>query len=272
MYFNENQFFSKLQNQASELPASPAQHRSSAVVYWDNLLVRCLGSPIWRPEPTSTNEWFIKNGVSIGDVGLLLPTGGFLFLFNIRFPREHAINSGGVPDGFSPLENPIGADFIAKTSEPPGSSITSPSVKRTSKPGLRFKSHSKEGAILALPAGMHSEDLIATSDFCDYIVQHIVSWYRYVIHLRRCSVNNGDIRVVTGFSKTTHWGVAAFSESLFPIRCRLQEKKRGDYSHIWEYSGSCDVRSGPKLSANTRGLTDPSNQCVFLRTLNATFC
>lgn len=242
------------------------------MIYWDNLLTRGRGSPIWLPEPTSVNDWFRRHGVSIGDVGLLLPTGGFLFLFNICYPREHEINSGGVPDSFVPLGNSLDPRFISKTSEQPGYSITSSLVKKRLRPGLRFKSHGKEGAILALPSGMYSEDLFATRDFRDYIVQHIVSWYRYIIHDRRCQIENGDVRVVTGFSKTSQWGVAAFSESSLPIRLRLQPKNRGQYLHVWEYTGSCDTRSGPPLSSETRGSTMASNQCVFLRTLNATFC
>jgi len=261
--------YSQSQHETFEEPISP-QNRSSAVVYWDNLLMLGRGSPIWLPEPNSHNDWFRRYGVSIGDVGLLLPTGGFLFLFNICYPREHAINAGGVPDDFVPLENPVDPSFLTRTSDRPGYSLTSRSVDRIGT-DLDFQSCGDQGAILALPSGLQSEDLFATQDFCDYIAQHVTSWYRYIIHHRRCRITNGDIRVVTGFSKTSQWGVAVFSESSRPIQFRLRPDTNSGYAYVWDYSGSCDTRSGPRVSIEDTSSSSANNQCVFLRTLNATF-
>jgi len=69
--------------------------------------VKERGSPLWHPEPNSYPGVYKQQGVSIGDVGLLLPSGGFHFLFNIYHPADHPINGGRVPEGFMPLDPPI---------------------------------------------------------------------------------------------------------------------------------------------------------------------
>lgn len=46
-----------------------------------------------------------RNGVSVGDVGVLDPiSGDFTFLFNIFLSADHEINEGRVPNGFIPLD------------------------------------------------------------------------------------------------------------------------------------------------------------------------
>jgi hypothetical protein len=47
-----------------------------------------------------------RQGLSIGDVGIITPLGAFDFLFNIFQPADHPINRGCVPRGFFPLSNP----------------------------------------------------------------------------------------------------------------------------------------------------------------------
>ena len=43
-------------------------------------------------------------GVSIGDVGVFTPDGGFDFLFNVCLPAGHPNNPNELPEGFSCLE------------------------------------------------------------------------------------------------------------------------------------------------------------------------
>ena len=45
-----------------------------------------------------------KEGIGIGDVGVLLRFGTFSYFFNIFLPADHPVNAGNVPDNFEPLD------------------------------------------------------------------------------------------------------------------------------------------------------------------------
>ena len=53
----------------------------------------------------SSSTEYRRNGISIGDVGIInLTTGKFIFLFNILLSADHEINEGRVPNGFIPFD------------------------------------------------------------------------------------------------------------------------------------------------------------------------
>jgi len=73
-----------------------------------------------------------RNGVSIGDVGILYRTGDFAFLFNIFLPADHEINMGRVPDGFIPLDKSKIEKTIKKSVVyDRGSCVASSSLRQT---------------------------------------------------------------------------------------------------------------------------------------------
>ena len=74
-----------------------------------------------------------RNGVSIGDVGILDPaTGYFAFLFNIFLPADHEINEGRVPNGFTPLDKSKVQKFITQSIlYDCGSCLASSSLRQT---------------------------------------------------------------------------------------------------------------------------------------------
>lgn len=75
-----------------------------------------------------------KNGVSIGDVGILLRTGDFVFLFNIFLPGDHEINEGRVPNGFKPLDrSKVEKTIKRRVVFDRGSCLASSSLLRTSR-------------------------------------------------------------------------------------------------------------------------------------------
>jgi len=60
---------------------------------------------MWIPGPDlNLPKEYQREGVRIGDVGILYNLEGFSFLFNIFLPADHPINIGRVPDGFKPLD------------------------------------------------------------------------------------------------------------------------------------------------------------------------
>ena len=88
------------------------------------------GSPIWLPGPSSTlPDAYRRRGVAVGDVGILMESGGFDFFFNIYLPADHTINQQGVPAGFSPVPKLQASDIYRIPEFGPNSFFVSTSVE-----------------------------------------------------------------------------------------------------------------------------------------------
>ena len=95
-----------------------------------NPLVR--GRPLWIPQSNSQlpKEYRVQ-GVLIGDVGIFTPEGGFDFLFNILRSSSDPGNPDNLPDGFSPLSQPLDDTDIRKFREFGNDSyLSSPAVSK----------------------------------------------------------------------------------------------------------------------------------------------
>ncbi|KDR72721.1 hypothetical protein GALMADRAFT_228990 [Galerina marginata CBS 339.88] len=262
-------------------PQIPVTPRSSEI-YYRHLATKGRGSPLWIPEPNKALRIeYQRSGMRIGDVGIINSRGNFDFLFNICLPLGHPINPRTMPEHFAPLW--IDPDDIQKYSEFKGESyLSSGSIKRPSNEaglgGLLFESSASEGAILTMPVGSNSEDLGNVSLFRRYAALHAENWYNYVNLVRGREAGNGDIRLVTGFDKTSAWGMATFSNMSDPLQLAFRPKEHSGVgqTYDWEYSGAAEVRAGPEtkeMEELKRG--DPAqvgityeNQCLFVRTLN----
>ena len=189
-------------------------------MYYRHLAVKKRGSPLWIPEPNnSLSLQYRKKGVSIGDVGLLSESGNFNLFFNICLPHDHPVNDGGVPDGFEPVtpstperdhcrirvfesDSYFASDSIQIHHHSEASSCVNLFVQGSTSPdqylvfrshGLTFESSPAEGAVLTMPHGAYSEDLITKLHFRKYMTQHLESWYRYLDQIRGCEAQNGDV-------------------------------------------------------------------------------
>ena len=132
-----------------------------------------------------------------------------------------------------------------------------------------------------MPRGARSEDLGNLARFREYAAANVANWYRFVNGPRGREAKNGDVRLVVGFDKTTSWGIATFADQTQQNSCLLKfGPSEGDSTstYTWsEYSGVADVRAGPDSDEidDLRIDSDPpgvqfENQCLFVRTLNAT--
>ena len=156
---------------------------------------------------------------------------------------------------------------------------------------LVFETSASEGAVLTTPKGAISVDLENVPVFREYVAANVAKWYKFVNGVRGREANNGDVRVVIGYDKTTSWGMAAISnvtqQKTSQLKFKILEEHRARLSgtaYTWEYSGMAEVRVGPdakEITALRNGNADPfdmnppseeefSNQCLFVRTLNAT--
>ena len=75
-------------------------------LYAKHLLPLGYGYPLWTPEPSHELLLRRRDGLRIGDVGVIdLENGSFDVFFNICLPREHPLHRvTGVPDNFVPIE------------------------------------------------------------------------------------------------------------------------------------------------------------------------
>ena len=98
---DENQRTSPALTREIAIPPPRADHE----IYYHQLLTKRRGSPLWIPGPGRRLPIaYRRQGISIGDVGIITHFGRFDFLFNVFQPADHPINSRGVPESFSPLD------------------------------------------------------------------------------------------------------------------------------------------------------------------------
>jgi hypothetical protein len=144
----------------------------------------------------------------------------------------------------------------------------SPSVNEPSD-GQRFESTAKEFAILIMPDGARTQDLLNTRGVRDAISSNGEEWYRYAKNIRGREIKNGDIRVVIGVDKVSSWGMAA-SACNSGRAVSYVFKHDSVNAHKWDCTGESG-RTGPQ-SREIRDLIEdgaiPQNQCVFVRTIN----
>jgi hypothetical protein len=141
-----------------------------------------------------------------------------------------------------------------------------------------------------MPEGAVAYDLENIPAFRDYVAANVEKWYKFVNGVRGREAKNGDVRLVIGCDKTTSWGMAALANVTQHKISQLKFKATEDSSvkstrppYTWDYSGMAEVRVGPDIKEVNalRSNDDPfdatppsdeefSNQCLFIRTLNAT--
>jgi len=149
--------------------------------------------------------------------------------------------------------------------------------------GFVFETYDSEGAILMMPKGATSQDLLNRHAIERYVKDNAELWYSYVINERGRAIDNGDIRIVVGCDKVSSWGIATFASSAAQ-QVRLEFKgmpwsHESTRSYSWDCVGTASVgRVGPQeaeIRELREGTDAPSashlqNQCVFVRTMNFT--
>lgn len=74
-------------------------------IYVRHLMTKDRGYPLWIPSPNRRlPATYRASGVGFGDVGILMPEGGFSFLFNVAHDATHPTNaSRRLPEDFTPF-------------------------------------------------------------------------------------------------------------------------------------------------------------------------
>ncbi|KAF9470964.1 hypothetical protein BDN70DRAFT_845601 [Pholiota conissans] len=273
------------------------QQKTNYDIYREQLELQRRGIPLWIPESNGCLPTiYQRTGVTIGDVGIVTPSGAFSFVFNICLPRDHPIQPDDLPQDFEPMN--LRPRNIRKFIEfKSGSHLASKTVHKVSHDGrstdLVFETDASEAAILTLPEGSVAHDLENLPQIQAYAAANIESWYRYINGTCGRQAKNGEIRLVIGCDKTTSWGMAVIDNLERPTiyhQLRFRPVESGIPSstslsspiplHTWDYAGFVDAKVGPypeeiallreddDSTAATTGRY--SNQCLFIRTLNLT--
>ncbi|KAF8910430.1 hypothetical protein CPB84DRAFT_1672694, partial [Gymnopilus junonius] len=159
------------------------------------------------PEPNKALSFeYFRHGIKIGDVGMMTDPGGCDFLFNSSLLRELAINPRDLPREFVTFYS-SSIDFQKFSEFGPECHISSRFI--TGSP------QASEGAILALPLGLNSEDILGIDGLRRFAASHAKDWYLYANKIRYRSTRNGNLRLVIGHDKTSAWGMATFQR--FPL-------------------------------------------------------
>lgn len=102
--------------QEREDEPSNGRRRRSRDVYVDCMITMDRGFPLWIPSPNMFLPLcYRESGVSLGDVGVLTPEGGFDFLFNVFHEATHPINGawgGQMPRDFVPFQPGVRSAFV----------------------------------------------------------------------------------------------------------------------------------------------------------------
>lgn len=134
-----------------------------------------------------------------------------------------------------------------------------------------------------MPIGAISEDVMNEAIFKKYVRIHAEDWYRYINNIRGRDAKNGDLRLVTGYHKTSSWCIATFANSTanekpFHLEFNHVSETNAGKVYKWKHSGTAEVRTGPgpqEIQDLRRGDPDHEgrnyqNQALFARTISAT--
>ena len=95
------------------------------------------------------------------------------------------------------------------------------------------------GALLSLPYGARSEDVIRTKLFEDYIRDNVDSWLRWSKEEHLPVDNTEDLILVTGCTLTKSWAAAAFDgtvsrgEDTTAISLEARKSDSGGAQFVW---------------------------------------
>jgi hypothetical protein len=78
-------------------PIRQNHSESASDTYARILLTKRIGYPLWYPEPANNPRGYEREGVRIGDIGIITFRGGFRCIFNICLPADDPINRRAPP-------------------------------------------------------------------------------------------------------------------------------------------------------------------------------
>ncbi|KAF8172653.1 hypothetical protein BJ912DRAFT_911102 [Pholiota molesta] len=257
---------------------------ASSAIYRDLLLKHLHGLPLWIPDPDENLEGHKKQGISIGDLGILKEDGGFEYLFNIHVDADHSVNKDMViPASFTPLPLPRTSKHayhdqkacITQNAKFEMGGTVAGEVNLGLGAGveveLDFTTTDERAAMLYLPHGADREDVIARGLYREYAARYGKSWYKFFNGELKYEARNNSLYLVTGCDKSGSWALAAGSpQTGSSVRFRIKAGPPAVASvtegfHVsWSNTGGVERRHYPPSMKDS---VEVKNQCVFVRGL-----
>ncbi|KAF8552604.1 hypothetical protein OG21DRAFT_102487 [Imleria badia] len=240
-----------------------------------DIYAKCLpsdrGYPLWFPEPSSTlPSSYKQDGLQIGDVGYVSREGTFRVLLNICFGANHALHQRrGVSCSFDPVVLDIDSEVeVNSNAVSPGcvifsSGITQPNQTSQRNGHYEFTPSSAKGAILILPDGATSHDVLPIERFRKVAMERAFDWYEIAEELDE-RISSGSLYLITGFYKARSWSLGSFNDATGAehrnIRVLPREGEGTIAGREWKPTFSMQHRDGPRHDHHGN-----VNQTVFIR-------
>ena len=129
------------------------------------------------------------------------------------------------------------------------------------------------GALLSLPHGGHSKDVIRTKVFEDYIRDNVDRWFRWSKGMGFPVERMDDLILVTGSTLVTSWAAAVFEDNkmsmagsdVATISLDIQKSDRGGAQFFWcNNRGNVDYHNSYFDPVSFPGYVSPPWTSVFL--------
>ncbi|KAJ6511827.1 hypothetical protein DFH09DRAFT_1433648, partial [Mycena vulgaris] len=264
---------------------------SDSELYGRLLFPKKQGYPLFNPQPyTSLPEPVRRTGTKIGDVGVVTIHGAFNPIFNICLEGNDPANRLGVPLGFEKvILGPSDIEELAPCHHP-GSDISSKTINKrrlvlncpqvlgficacrflplAGGAVVEVSTNAKQTGLLLLPDGSTAWDLNPLQRFRDQAFKHGESWYEFVNGVLGRTIGNGDLYLVTGFTKSTSWHVAVVNNEWgdrgMSLKLKATQIGNAEASCAWEWENvTSSANSGPRRLPGEESWKE--NQTVFLR-------
>ncbi|KAI0633111.1 hypothetical protein C8Q77DRAFT_1058568 [Trametes polyzona] len=243
-------------------------------IYAEQLTHLGYGHPLWVPDPAPGQP-----PVEVGDVGWI-NDGEFLPLFNVFRGEHDAQFWGAVPVDFVPLGIRECA-LIGPRDKISQSVLCSQSIQRVDVSGeyrsassnmscgvnFTFECMDEAGALLVMGPSGRTTDILSRQRIVDYMNTHFDSWLEFANDRLGLGLKEDQIMFVSGTTKTSRWGVAAFRGT----RSEKRGTVVGNFGPLATVDFSFSIsdaqlshshyRSGP---TEGRGCQDKYDQCVFI--------
>ncbi|KAI6094848.1 hypothetical protein F5141DRAFT_1278973 [Pisolithus sp. B1] len=233
-------------------------------VYTKHLQHADYGYPLRMPEPMSTlPQNYQDSGLQIGDIGIIDNKGQFDVLFNICKRSNNCLHDPHrVPKNFQPVQH---SDVKFSDNAMCASPIHSHGIKQVLQPNkprttdYKFDSFTPAGAILILPHGAISTELLSPELFCKVAVENALDWYEFAKEQYGDEHLDCSLYLITGFYKACSWSLSSFSNPMDDtgkILARRDDNNPDIYKLEFTISANCHHSHSDK----SRSI----NQTVFI--------